>query len=246
MPIIAVGGPWWLYIDAIQKQMENTYKAKTRTRYDVILTGLTGKTPSENQSQLDAVKQWTVGARIIVSGDAPKQSEAGYIKVERCRTSGEPLLREVFGNFMLETPAGKVIAICDHDCELGDSMEQLMEFIERGRMGLAWAAYAGDPWPKLFVMAAPVVPHFFRDIPFTLKFTDNAWKVWLNDWLNKNLTTFRYFNGNSYGLIKTPALPEISPVQNVYEVDDTQVSIEASEPVKTPKKARGRPRKVKP
>jgi len=221
--------------------MQNTFKPKTKTRYDVILTGLTGKTPIENQSQLDAVKQWTVGARVLISGTAPKQSEAGYIKVEQCREPGDPLLREVFGTFMLETPAGKTIAICNHDTKLTEDASSLFEFIDRSRMGLAWAAYAGEPWPELFIMAGSILPHFFRDIPVTLKFSNPEWRVWLNTWLEKNLTGFRYFNGNPHGLIKSRALPVLSPVQNVYDLP------EAIPPVieQKPAKKRGMPKKSK-
>lgn len=190
-------------------------KERSRDKLDAILTGITS---AENKTdQAINIASWKCAARVFVSTDG--KFDLGHIETQQPETDCNPTLREVFGQFMMVTPGNKVIAICDPDSILSENVEDLFKQVDSSGMQMAWGAYAGIPWPKLFIMNASIVPYFFRNIP-DIRFSDPAWKVWMDTWLKHNLQPHRYFNGNPYGIVReaipSPVEP-LSPVVNAYD-----------------------------
>lgn len=213
-------------------------KDRSKDKFDVILTGITAKDNEGAAQQAANISLWGCGAMVYVVTDI--QFVDGHIRTTPPKDKDEPTVKEVFGQFMLNTPGNRVVAICDPDTVLGTDAEPLFKWVDKSGMQLAWGGYAGTPWPKLFIMSAQVIHYFFRNIPPNLKFSDSQWRVWLDNWLNLNLQSHRYFNVNDYGLVieevpktLTEALP--SPSDALSPQVDTKVA----------KRRPGRPKRLK-
>ncbi len=205
-------------------------KERSQDKFDAILTGIVTTEPHETLAAINNILSWKCGAMIYTSTDV--RVVEGHIRTETPRIISRPTLKEVVGQIMMQTMGNKIIAICDADTQLGDNAEALFKQVDTAKMQLAWGAFAGVPWPKLFIMSGQVLPYFWRTIPNDLKFAGDEWKSWMHNSLGSLLQSHRYFNANPYGIVKEPVEVVPSPVAEVSAPVDTQVPAKPKKPVK--------------
>lgn len=180
-----------------------TYVQNKKARIATAITSISADLPYDLKTQKECVRQWSdTIKRVIVMGNVEPESREG---VRQIKANSKVPIANLIGSYMYQVPGNEILILAAPNVKLGGRQDDLVGFVSKQRMELAWCGAVKSPHGKAFVMSSGLIPHLMRDMPLTLTLADD-WFKWMDDWMTVNMQKHRYFDATEYGIVLTPEI----------------------------------------